>query len=556
MKIKLRTKLLAGFIAVAVIGGFIGIFGLINLRNLDNADTFMFEKAATPLGYVARIVEYIQRARVNLYKIVLADSPEVIEEYANKVNDYMKIVDENIEKYRDTYINDDDRRSWENYIETKKAFTSYFEKIITLARNNMRTDAIALLDGKASEASDITNEALDKIINLNVEGAKTISEGNTDLANQTSMIMIAITVIGFIISIILAIWLGVYVISKPLMRISETLKNGSGQIATASNQLSSSSQEIANGATEQASSIEETTSSMEELASMVKQNVTNAQEASNLAEKASINSKDGYAQMEKMLESMTEINKSSDQIKKIIKVIDDIAFQTNILALNAAVEAARAGEAGMGFAVVADEVKNLANRSAEAAKETSSMIEDSIKRTESGVQIASKLAEVFKEILSTVQKVTEMTREVETASKQQDSGINQVNRVIVQFDEVVQANASSAEETASSAEELLAQVENLNDIVKQLVLLVSGKMMEMEISHTNVRQQAGHYKEAKAVYEVKKKLQEGAGQKTGRQLTSGRQLASGHTSAPVGVKKREISPERVIPFEEDEDLKE
>ena len=276
-------------------------------------------------------------------------------------------------------------------------------------------------------------------------------------------------------------------LQKKLLGLTDMLKSSSSQIARASTQLSSSSQEIANGTTEQASNIEKITSSMEALLSMVKQNAGNAQEASILAEKEADTSQSGYTQMESMLSSINDINKSSEQIKKVIKVIDDIAFQTNILALNAAVEAARAGEIGMGFTVVADEVKNLANKSAEAAKDTANMIEDSIKKTELGLQIAAKLGKGFKDILVNTKKVAEMSKEVETASKQQDTGINQVNEAIIQFDDIVQANASSAEETASSAEELLAQVEALDDIVEKLYILVTGKHENKEGQKVDIK---------------------------------------------------------------------
>lgn len=290
---------------------------------------------------------------------------------------------------------------------------------------------------------------------------------------QIQMVMIAVLVGGILV--ILAIILSfTTTISRSLNKVITNVRDGAEEILSASDQLSASSQQIATGANEQAASIEETTASMEELSSMVKQNAANSREANTLSDITRRASENGFRQMEDMLISMKEINKDSEKIRKIIKVIDDIAFQTNILALNAAVEAARAGEVGMGFAVVADEVKDLATRSAHAARETSDMIEESINKIETGLDISKKLAKTFEEILINVKKVTEMSREIEIASKEQDEGIDQTNRAIVQLDSVVQTNAGSAEEAASAAEELSSQAELLNDIVGDLVIIVNG----------------------------------------------------------------------------------
>jgi methyl-accepting chemotaxis protein len=293
-----------------------------------------------------------------------------------------------------------------------------------------------------------------------------------------SLIIIQYSIIIIIILSIITVGFITFIftgnINKTLKMAITNLDIGASQIKSASSELADSSQELANGATEQASSIEETTSSMEELATMVSQNLENSKEASLLSDKASGASNSGYSLMEKLMNSMNGINNDSGKIRKIVKVIDEIAFQTNILALNAAVEAARAGKSGMGFAVVADEVKNLANKSAAAAKETSEMIMDTIKKTQEGFDLSASLAEVFKDILSNSQKVSEITKEVETASKQQDIGINQINKVLLQFDEVIQTNAAAAEENAGSSEELMAQSDNFNGIVKDLVILIMG----------------------------------------------------------------------------------
>lgn len=242
------------------------------------------------------------------------------------------------------------------------------------------------------------------------------------------------------------------------------------QVASGSRQISDSAQALSQGSTEQASSIEELTASIEEVASQTKLNASNAGEANNLAEAAKTNAIQGNNQMKEMLTAMSEINDSSSNISKIIKVIDEIAFQTNILALNAAVEAARAGQHGKGFAVVAEEVRNLAARSANAAKETTVMIEGSIKKAENGTRIANTTADALNNIVNDISKVASLISDISIASSEQSSGINQINQGIMQVSMVVQNNSATSQESAAASEELSSQAEILNHMVNKFSL--------------------------------------------------------------------------------------
>ena len=233
------------------------------------------------------------------------------------------------------------------------------------------------------------------------------------------------------------------------------------QVTSASGQISSGSQSLAEGANEQASSLEEVSSSLEEMSSMTKQNAENSNQAKNLSAEAKDSAKHGNEVMGKMSDAIENIKASSDNTAKIIKTIDEIAFQTNLLALNAAVEAARAGEAGKGFAVVAEEVRNLAMRSAEAAKNTANMIEESVKNAEGGVKISEEVAKILKEIGDRSGKVNSLIEEITAASAEQSQGIEQINSAVAQMDKVTQQNAANSEESASAAEELNSQAEEL-----------------------------------------------------------------------------------------------
>lgn len=262
--------------------------------------------------------------------------------------------------------------------------------------------------------------------------------------------------------------------TKPISMVAEGLLGTGGQVATAAQQVSSSSQQLAEGASEQAASIEETSSVLEEVASMTRQNAEHASQAKTLmAETSRVVSKANQS-MEQLTASMAEISRASEETSKIIKTIDEIAFQTNLLALNAAVEAARAGDAGAGFAVVADEVRNLAMRAAEAAKNTASLIEGTVKKIKDGADLVEGASLDFSQVATSTGKMGDLIGEISAASSEQAQGIEQVNKSVGEMDEVVQQNAASAEESASAAGAMSSQAENMKSYVNQLVAIVDG----------------------------------------------------------------------------------
>ena len=312
---------------------------------------------------------------------------------------------------------------------------------------------------------------------------------NVQKQSDENMAFIGSLITGVAIgAVVLGVFFAVLItrgITKTLTRIITGLNEGADQVNDAAGQVASASQQLAEGASEQASSLEETSSALEQMAAMTRTNAENAKEANSLSGQARDAAQSGDQTMDKLNNAMTAINESSGQISKIIKVIEEIAFQTNLLALNAAVEAARAGEHGKGFAVVADEVRNLAQRAAQAARETTSLIENSVGRAKEGADVAGEVAHSLGAIVADVTKVTDLINGIARASEEQAEGVEQVNMAVSQMDKVTQQNASGAEESASAAEELSAQAATVKGTVDELAQMIGGRNAKRAAWQTN-----------------------------------------------------------------------
>jgi len=331
------------------------------------------------------------------------------------------------------------------------------------------------------------NESLNKSLETINQGFASRLQGDLQTSVDSSRKQRYTNVVLFFGVVLLSIIL-IYVIVKrsvylPLKQAAFEISDGAGHVANASRQVSSAGQALSEGASNQASAIEDTSSSLTEMAAMIKQNALNAEETDRLMKKNSMEVlKEANEAMARLTQSIEDISGASEATRRIIKTIDEIAFQTNLLALNAAVEAARAGEAGAGFAVVADEVRALAMRSADAAKETTRLIDNTLKTVTQGREYTSLTQAAFNKNQELSSKATTLISEIASASREQSVSIEQMNRAMESIDSVVQQMASHAEETAGASEELSAQSEAMKGVVGELVALLGMHVESSEAS--------------------------------------------------------------------------
>jgi len=549
LNLKIANKLIVAFLCVAVIAALVGAVGVLNLSNLAERDTELYEKYAVPMGQMGDMREAYQKGRVNIRDAILSKDTRVQTEKMEKFNDSiraMKVASTEIGK---TLVSDEGRKLHKTIDDGISQYELYSKKLFPLFQAGQVDQVNQLMQTEGIRLADTIGDTLDQLSAMKIELAKQKAVNNKADASRATMIMITIVVAGVAIAMALGLYIA-QVISRPVkelaaaadklavgdvnvnvtattgdeigmlmqsfakmvssirdqafvvekiasgdMTVEVTVRSGNDllgkklremvatnnqilsdinhsaeQVAAGAQQIAASGEALSQGSTEQASAIEEITASMTQVATQTTQNAVNANQANELSVSAKEQAIEGNSQMQEMVKAMTEINESSANISKIIKVIDEIAFQTNILALNAAVEAARAGQHGKGFAVVAEEVRNLAARSASAAKETTVMIEGSIKKVDIGTRIANDTAKALSGIVEGVAKATNLVGAIAEASNEQATAISQINQAIVQVSQVVQTNSATAEESASASEELSAQAMALQDDVSKFKL--------------------------------------------------------------------------------------
>jgi len=529
-RMKLSVKLIAGFLSVAAIAAVIGMVGIYYINQITVADRQLYELDTVPIAKMGAIDTHFQEVRV-LYRDFIAQKDEAKRKgYMDKVQELRAANNEAIKFLEPTMTGPDEKKLLDDMKGGLAAYRQAMDKVSSAVAAGKPEEANRVMAEEGAVAAHQLDEVIGKLVDMHIKDAEESARHNQSMAKMAITISIVLTIVG----VLLAAGLGIFLtlmITRPVNRIVEGMTEGADQVAAASSQVSASSQHLAEGASEQASSLEETSASLEELSSMSKQNADNAGQAKAMMGEAKTVVDKANRQMSDLIEAIGEITRSSEETGKIIKTIDEIAFQTNLLALNAAVEAARAGEAGAGFAVVADEVRNLALRSAEAAKNTSNLIEKTIKAVHNGNQLTTATQEAFKANAEISGKVNQLVDEIATASEEQAHGVDQINTAVAEMDKVTQRTAANAEESASASEELNAQAMQMRGFVEELMAVVGGSGAAS--SSSPLVQAAAPAPRRRAAGDVARKPVIKA-------------------LPPAGNKKR---PKEVIPFGKDEEFK-
>lgn len=519
--LRIKTRMLAGFLLIAMIAGIIGFIGITKMREITDRDTILYERMTVPISLLSTISVAFQQIRVDTRDIILAQNPEEIQEYKAQINELRAVMDQEGEAFQKLIISDEMRQAYQDFLACRKNYGAYLDQLYVLAEANRDQEAFMLLNGQASIAADAERDAINKMVEMKVQDAQKASDSNKDAANLAFQEMIIVILAGIGIAILLGIMIA-NSIAKPtavlkkeldeladrggdltqeikinskceigdlartvnkflanLRKIMAEVKENSVHVAATAEQLNSSAEQTT-------AAVNETAATMNEISTTVEQVSNNIQEISfaslRAAEYANAGNEDIVrltGQMQSIADSSNSSTKvihdlslKSQEIGRIVELITTIADQTNLLSLNAAIEAARAGEQGRGFAVVAEEVRKLADQSSNAAKQIKELIntiqfqaQNAVqtiaaggKDVEEGILVVQDVGGSFQKIIGAVDSLTNQIQDVAAAAEEMTAGVENVAAS-------TEEENAAMEEVSASAESLAGLAEGLNDLV-------------------------------------------------------------------------------------------
>jgi methyl-accepting chemotaxis protein len=470
--LKIAQKLQLLITIATVVALVLSSVGFYYTNKAKNAISELYNVKLLAISSLADMTFASNNAMIENLKLLQPASPEQNAKMLAAVEKFKKDCEDSYKEYTSTPLLPYEQERVNKISSVIEKYWKCVERSSTLGSMDKMAEGYRVF--KQGEASlNEYEDLVDELMKFNQKTAVELFEQNQKDANAATavLLIVSLSAIGLLISLGLMIS---NMITRPIKNAIDNLNVGTEEVSSAASQVAAASQQLAEGTSEQASSIQETSSTLEETSSMVHQNRENTQQAASLATQTKQYAEKSNLEMGRVMTSMGELKSSSNEIAKIIKVIDEIAFQTNILSLNAAVEAARAGDAGKGFAVVAEEVRNLAQRSAQAAKDTAVIIESNINLSDNGVDIAKAVRDSVASIEDQAKKVSDLLDEINVATNEQAQGVEQINKAVSQMEIVLSANAQTAEESASASRTLSDQAVNVKDIVNTLIVLVDG----------------------------------------------------------------------------------